>query len=249
MSVVCPLLDSTTMCSRRRSPIWIGLCTCLTSTSRGVVSSCTSPITMLIFNLSPTVYEGGSSPASFSAAPEDMIGFGASTSSSTTKRGLPTGAGTQNKRVCLPDPSTGRPAPYSSAPSPVQPPARPGVVARADSALVTLSSARFQNEVVRPIRQAFEHLRSRCVICLLVGDEDWETHRYDNCAGTIMKFGDDDPFTKFKKEFRYLRGCFGCGVWFCPSYICYSLTHFHVDRGGSCEEYIWENMPRRWIYG
>ncbi|KJA16332.1 hypothetical protein HYPSUDRAFT_207128 [Hypholoma sublateritium FD-334 SS-4] len=151
---------------------------------------------------SPTIYESASSPDIFSTTLDD---------NPPAKRQLASSMATQNKRVCLLDPISGRPALHSSTPLPVQAPARPGVVARANTIAVNNNVNGLKSAINRT-RQAFEKLRTSCVICLLLGDEDWETHKYDNCVGLPMQFAKDDMFTKFKKEFKYLRGCYGCGI-------------------------------------
>ena len=137
---------------------------------------------------------------------DDRASCGASSSSITNKRVLAAEGDTHNKRVCLSDPS-GRPMP-----SPVHPVAIPGVMARADSAQVNNHAVDHAIEVVQPMRRAFEKIRGKCINCLLRGDEDWETHQPDHCVHSDMAFGYDETFTKFKKEFKFVKCCFLCGV-------------------------------------
>ena len=94
-----------------------------------------------------------------------------------------------------------------------QPTPSAGLAARVDSSVVLQGADRFDAEVRQPIFQAMEHISGHCIPCLMVNDDEWETHKTDRCQSLFMNFPKDAYFVAFKNAFKFAVGfCYGCGL-------------------------------------
>ncbi len=58
-----------------------------------------------------------------------------------------------------------------------------------------------------------EHISGHCIPCLMVNDDEWETHKTDRCQSLFMNFPKDAYFVAFKNAFKFAVGfCYGCGL-------------------------------------
>ncbi|KAF8953005.1 hypothetical protein BDZ97DRAFT_1930113 [Flammula alnicola] len=116
--------------------------------------------------------------------------------------------------------STGRPGPSTSETDheskrrqPVIPRDRAGLWGRVDQKITEDDARKYEDEVIVPFRRAFNQLRGYCVICRLIGSNQWQEHLYEDCPTGYGVNRDDYQFRAFKKAFFYDTGwCFDCGI-------------------------------------
>lgn len=172
-----------------------------------------------------------SSPSTLVAGVSDDSGiFGTAVASpvspgfNSAKRVLPEEDNTASKRLRLEYPTSV--PPERPAVVPVQPRPTVGLASRVDHAAVQQAAMRFALEVRQPIIAAMDQIRGKCVICLVLGKVNWDTHHHDDCPGDEMDYGRDEYFVQFKNAMKLPKYfCYGCGLQGVRS-IYFILFHF-----------------------